>query len=213
MITCPVATRNGFSGQKWPCWTHCPLILISVNVNLQLVGNPACRAGTWQCPSPTPTPWGFRVQGTGSEGLGYVPFLCPGLLPDSQPSSTVTKGTHILGREPVMQRQEVGLSGAGHTRGGNCSPSGGRGHLPVTWGPPIPELQHGWGRDLAAPRPPPLPARDLSGDIIVPASWAAVGTIQHVLTPSLDEKVPWALPSLNSSSRAATDLQPHSLFI
>ena len=114
---------------------------------------------------------------------------------DSQPSSTVTKGTHIPGQELVMRRQEVGLSGGGCARGGNCSPSGGRGDLPMTWGPPVPELQHGRDRDLAAPRPPPLPARDLSGDI-VPASWAAVGTIQHVLTLSLDVKVPWAFPSL-----------------
>ena len=81
LLTCPVATQNGFSGQKWPCWSHCLLILILISVNLQVVGDPAPGADTWQCPSPTPSLWGFRVQGTGSEVLGNDPSLWPCLFP------------------------------------------------------------------------------------------------------------------------------------
>lgn len=82
-------------------------------------------------------------------------------------------------------------------KGGNCSPSWGRGqHLPMTWGPLVPEFQHGQDPKGASPRPPSLPARDLSGDIIVPASWAEVGTVQHVLTLPLDGEIPWPFPSL-----------------
>lgn len=47
----PVATWNGFSGQKWLCWPCCLLVLIFDNLqNLQLVGSLACGAGTCQCP-------------------------------------------------------------------------------------------------------------------------------------------------------------------
>ena len=81
LAACPVATQNGFSGQKWPCWSQCLLILILISENLQVVGNPAPGADTWQCPSPTPSPWGFRVQGTGSEVLGDDPSLWPCLFP------------------------------------------------------------------------------------------------------------------------------------
>lgn len=72
---------------KWFLRTEVALLVLSAHfyfnqcVNLQVVSDPAPGADTWQCPSPIPSPWGFRVQGTGSEVLGDDPSLWPCLFP------------------------------------------------------------------------------------------------------------------------------------
>lgn len=124
-----MTSRDGFSGQNQPCWSllcacfsicaaeagTCMLVLISDNLQ-SLQPSPWSR--NMQCPPPSQhcaisesSEQRARFWGCPASS-GTVPSLPAGWL-GGQPSSTVTKVTHIPGRDPR------GSSGAGDWKAGS----------------------------------------------------------------------------------------------